>query len=130
MHHTSDRALVAGVCLRLARRMGVDALWLRLAFVGATVAGGFGIPLYLVAWILLPGEDGRSPRTGRSAFEVGAGAGLLVDADIGLGHLDVRKTDPRDDSERFRDDRPGDRRWDDWDDWQDTDRGSNTACAT
>jgi hypothetical protein len=60
----------------------------RLAFVVATVAGGFGIPLYLVAWILLPGEEGKRPRTGRSAFEVGAGAGLLVLA----GLLTLRAT--------------------------------------
>ena len=57
-------------------------------------------------------------------------AQLLVDADIGLGHLDVRKTSPRDDWQRFQERDPGERRWgDDWDDWQDTDRGSNTACA-
>ena len=53
-------------------------------------------------------------------------ARLVVDADIGLGHLDIRKTDP-DDRDRF--DRPGPpwaRRWneDDFDR-----RGSNTACA-
>jgi hypothetical protein len=56
-------------------------------------------------------------------------ARLLVDADIGLGHLDIRKTDPRDDWHRDWDRNRDRREWDDWDGWQDDVRGSNTACA-
>lgn len=89
LHRTSERRILAGVCLRLGERLGVDPLLLRAAFVITTVAGGFGIPVYFVAWLLLPSEDGRRPRTGRSAFEVGAGAGLLVLA----GLLTLRATD-------------------------------------
>jgi phage shock protein PspC (stress-responsive transcriptional regulator) len=48
-------------------------------------------------------------------------ARLLVDADIGLGHLDVRKSDRRPHRTRNPDE------WD-WQDWN-TDRGKNTACA-
>ena len=54
------------------------------------------------------------------------GPRLVVDADIGLGHLDIRKTDP-DDHDRFdRAGPPWAGRWgeDDFDR-----RGSNTACA-
>ena len=57
---------------------------------------------------------------------------LLVDADIGIGHLDVRKTDPRDwsdDGPPWERGRWGDRRWDRDGDWRDDVRGSNTACA-
>src|SRR5687767_10015351 len=75
----SDRRILAGVALRLGRRLGVDPMLVRIAFVVATLAGGAGVPLYLVAWIVLPaGEDGAAPRTGRGAVEVGVGAGLLV----------------------------------------------------
>jgi signal transduction histidine kinase len=82
MHRTSNIPLVAGVALRLGRRMGVDPLWVRLGFVGATLLGGFGVPVYLVAWLLLPEEEGAGPRlrTGRAAVEVAIGAGLLVAA--------------------------------------------------
>jgi signal transduction histidine kinase/phage shock protein PspC (stress-responsive transcriptional regulator) len=79
LHQTSEIPLLAGVALRLGQRVGVDPLLVRLGFFLATVAGGFGIPLYLVAWVVV-GSDRtrRRPRTGRSAFEVGLGAGLLV----------------------------------------------------
>jgi phage shock protein PspC (stress-responsive transcriptional regulator) len=50
---------------------------------------------------------------------------LLVDADIGLGHLDVRKTDPVEDRHRFGDRPHGFDRGDRFD----AARGSNTACA-
>ena len=88
LHRTSERALLAGVCLYLGRRLGVDPLLVRAAFVISTLAGGFGIPIYLVVWVLKPSEPGHRARTGRSAFEVAAGAGLLVLA----GLLTLRAT--------------------------------------
>ena len=41
---------VAGV----ARRFGIDVSLVRLAFVVATAAGGFGLGAYLLGWILIP----------------------------------------------------------------------------
>jgi signal transduction histidine kinase len=72
------RRLVAGVALRIARRTRIDPLLVRLAFVVTTLAGGLGVPLYLVAWVVLGGEGDPRLRTGRGAVEVAAGAGLLV----------------------------------------------------
>jgi signal transduction histidine kinase len=82
IRRTSGRALVAGVGLRLGQRLGVDPLWVRLGFVVATLLGGFGIPVYVIAWLLLPDEEGVAPRlrTGRAAVEVALGAGFLVAA--------------------------------------------------
>ena len=75
----SDRRIAAGVALRIGRRLGVDPLLVRIAFVVATLAGGFGVPLYLVGWIVLPaGEGSIAPRAGRGAVEVGLGVGLLA----------------------------------------------------
>ena len=88
LHSTSERRLLAGVCLYLGRRLGVDPLLVRAVFVIATIAGGLGVPVYLVVWVLKPDEPGRRARTGRSAFEVAAGAGLLVLA----GLLTLRAT--------------------------------------
>jgi phage shock protein PspC (stress-responsive transcriptional regulator) len=52
-----DRVL-AGVCGGLARNLGVDAVWLRLALVLATVLGfGAGVIIYIACWILMP-RDG------------------------------------------------------------------------
>lgn len=76
--------VLGGVCVGIARRLGVDPLVPRIAVMALSVAGGVGLPLYLVAWVLLPAassEDGAAPprrRTGRAAIEVGLGVGLLV----------------------------------------------------
>jgi signal transduction histidine kinase len=70
------------VAAGIARRYGIDVSLVRLAFVVATAAGGFGLGAYLLGWILIPsGESGdgqsRMP-TGRAAVEVALGTGLLL----------------------------------------------------
>ena len=72
---------LGGVCAGIARRYGVDATLVRLAFVIATAAGGFGVALYALAWLVIPA--GSAPRrrrlpTGRGAIEVALGTGLLL----------------------------------------------------
>ncbi|MET0511816.1 MAG: PspC domain-containing protein [Thermoleophilaceae bacterium] len=73
---------LGGVCAGIARRYGVDAALVRLAFVVATAAGGVGIVLYALAWLVIPAGDspaaGRRLPTGRSAVEVALGVGLLL----------------------------------------------------
>jgi signal transduction histidine kinase len=78
-----DRAAgwLGGVCAGVARRYGIDPALVRLAFVIATAAGGFGIFLYALLWLVIPaGEAQRRRRlpTGRGAIEVAAGTGLLL----------------------------------------------------
>ena len=51
----SDR-VIAGVCGGLGRYLGVDPVMLRIAFVLLVVTAGFGILLYLIAWIAIPEE--------------------------------------------------------------------------
>jgi signal transduction histidine kinase len=73
---------IGGVAAGIARRLGIDVSLVRLAFVVATAAGGFGLGAYLLGWILIPpGESGggrsRLP-TGRAAVEVALGTGLLL----------------------------------------------------
>jgi signal transduction histidine kinase/phage shock protein PspC (stress-responsive transcriptional regulator) len=72
---------LGGVCAGIARRYGIDAALVRLAFVAATAAGGFGIALYALGWLVIPaGEAPRRRRlpTGRGAIEVSLGTGLLL----------------------------------------------------
>ncbi|WP_024802275.1 PspC domain-containing protein [Nocardia sp. BMG51109] len=45
---------VAGVAAGFGRRYGVDPVLVRVVFVVATIFGGTGVVLYLVAWLLLP----------------------------------------------------------------------------
>ncbi|MCW2636904.1 MAG: putative stress-responsive transcriptional regulator [Blastococcus sp.] len=49
----SDR-LAGGVCGGLAEYSGIDSLLWRVGFVGLTVAGGAGILVYLLLWVLMP----------------------------------------------------------------------------
>ena len=75
---------LAGVCAGLARELGIDPLVVRVGFVAAALAGGFGVAIYALAWALLPaasaraGELTRTLRGGRAAIEVGLGVGLLL----------------------------------------------------
>jgi signal transduction histidine kinase len=54
-----------------------------VAFVVASAAGGFGVAVYLIGWVLMPAEEGVEPvprpwSGRRASIEVGAGAGLLL----------------------------------------------------
>src|SRR3954471_17403662 len=74
--------LLGGVCTGLARHLGVDPLLVRVVFVAAAAAGGFGVGVYLLLWLLLP--EGSKPApvrrlpTGRAGVEVGLGARLVL----------------------------------------------------
>ena len=81
--------LVAGVCAGIGRHLRIDPLIVRIVFVAAATAGGVGILLYGVAWVLVPVDDAaaagantsawarRLPR-GRGAIEVALGMGLVT----------------------------------------------------
>ncbi len=49
----TDR-MAGGVCGGLAEYSGIDSLLWRVGFVGLTVAGGSGIVVYLLLWVLMP----------------------------------------------------------------------------
>ena len=48
--------VIGGVAAGLGRRLGIDPVLLRIAFVVFSVAGGWGAILYLGLWIALPAE--------------------------------------------------------------------------
>ncbi len=51
----TDR-MAGGVCGGLADYSGIDSLLWRVGFVGLTVAGGSGIIVYLLLWVLMPSQ--------------------------------------------------------------------------
>jgi signal transduction histidine kinase len=80
LRRTRERR-IAGVAAGIAARFSVDVFWVRTVFVVSTIVAAVGLPVYVLMWLTMdPAEDApaRRLRTGRSAFEVGAGAGLLV----------------------------------------------------
>jgi signal transduction histidine kinase/phage shock protein PspC (stress-responsive transcriptional regulator) len=77
------RRWLGGVCAGIARRYGVDVWLVRLAFVVAAAAGGLGLVLYPLGWLVIPAGDvpsgvRRRLPTGRAAVEVALGTGLLL----------------------------------------------------
>jgi len=73
--------VLGGVCAGLGRHLGVDPLIVRVAFVAAAVAGGVGIALYALAWVLVPAGDAPAEGRRRSrggTVQIAAGVGLLA----------------------------------------------------
>jgi phage shock protein PspC (stress-responsive transcriptional regulator)/predicted membrane protein len=51
--------MIAGVAGGLADYAGTGATWVRIAFVVLALAGGLGVFIYLLCWLMVPGRDGR-----------------------------------------------------------------------
>lgn len=47
---------ISGVCAGLAQYLGVEAIWVRVAFVLLTIINGAGLLLYIVLAIVIPKE--------------------------------------------------------------------------
>jgi phage shock protein PspC (stress-responsive transcriptional regulator) len=63
--------MLGGVCGGLAEYSGIDPLLWRVGFVALTFAGGSGILIYLVLWLLMPTGSGDSAvRVGRRGRRV------------------------------------------------------------
>jgi phage shock protein PspC (stress-responsive transcriptional regulator) len=49
--------MILGVCAGLAEHLNIDRTLVRLAFVIATIPGGWGLVVYLVLWALMPWDS-------------------------------------------------------------------------
>lgn len=58
----TDDAMIAGVAAGLARYLHVDAVIIRVVFVALVFAGGSGIFLYILLWLLVPAAKTTSER--------------------------------------------------------------------
>jgi phage shock protein C len=57
LRRSHTNRVIAGVCGGLAEFFGISAFWFRLAFLIALVPGGIpGLLIYLLCWIIIPGE--------------------------------------------------------------------------
>lgn len=58
-----DEEVIGGVCSGIAAYFGIqDPLWVRLLFIVLVVSGGFGVPLYLILWAVVPKAESASDR--------------------------------------------------------------------
>src|SRR5687767_3371495 len=81
----TDDKVVAGLAGGLGRYFGIDPVVFRIAFVVLTLAGGSGILLYLIGWLMIPDDQGANAlgRFGRERNQkliasVLAGIGVLL----------------------------------------------------
>ena len=68
---------IGGVCGGLGRYLGVDPILLRVAFVVLTIAGGSGVLIYIVAWILIP-EERKGEDLGAAPHGMGGATGQVA----------------------------------------------------
>jgi phage shock protein C len=61
LYRSRDDQMIAGVCAGLAEYLDVDPVLVRLAMVLFTLAGGSGIIIYLIAWIIMPERPETAP---------------------------------------------------------------------
>ncbi len=54
LYRSSEDVVIAGVCSGLAAYFGIDALWVRIAFIILAFSTGLTIIAYIVLWIIMP----------------------------------------------------------------------------
>jgi phage shock protein PspC (stress-responsive transcriptional regulator) len=59
LRRSSTDSMIGGVSGGLAEYSGIDAVLWRVGFVGLTLAGGAGVVLYLLLWVLVPAGPAR-----------------------------------------------------------------------
>jgi len=93
LRRSTDR-VIAGVCAGLGRYLGIDPVLLRIAFVILALAGGGGVVLYVIGWILIPeekpGEElGSAPPSSTETLRLVAGGVLIAVGVILLLNLSI-----------------------------------------
>ncbi|MCZ2857976.1 PspC domain-containing protein [Blastococcus sp. VKM Ac-2987] len=63
LRRSSTDRMIGGVSGGLADHTGIDAVLWRVGFVGLAVAGGAGVLVYLLLWVLMPSGPARSDET-------------------------------------------------------------------
>jgi len=96
LRRARDDRVLGGVCAGLGRYFGIDPVLLRIAFVVLALAGGGGIVLYVVAWILIPEEKpgeqlGSVAPSSAETLRLVAGGALIAVGVLLLLNLSIPK---------------------------------------
>ena len=54
LYRDTDNGVIGGVATGLGHYFGIDAVWIKIAFVFFSIVGGFGFITYLIFWIATP----------------------------------------------------------------------------
>ena len=86
LRRSKDDRVIAGVCGGVARTLGIDPIIVRVLVAAFTLAGGAGLIAYILAWILIPEEDGTAVITADRS-RPGKLILAIVIAALGLGAM-------------------------------------------
>ncbi|MGI9585127.1 MAG: PspC domain-containing protein [Acidimicrobiia bacterium] len=64
LSRSRDQRIVAGVAGGLGEHLGINAWWLRWAFIILAFFGGVGFLIYFAAWLVIPDEGQKDPLVG------------------------------------------------------------------
>ena len=70
LYRSQSDAMFGGICSGLGQYLNVDASFIRLFFILLSLSNGIGILIYLILWIIIPGE-GQDVYTVSSVNEFG-----------------------------------------------------------
>lgn len=62
LHRSSTNRVLAGVAGGLGEYFDIDPTIIRIVFIILTVFGGSGILIYLVLWLVMPGDSSSFPK--------------------------------------------------------------------
>lgn len=80
LYRSNRDRVVAGVSGGLGEYLAVDPVWFRIGFVVLTIAGGSGILIYLLMWLVIPkAPEGYAPASasGRGSVTGAAAVGVV-----------------------------------------------------
>ena len=80
---STSETMVAGICGGLAQYFSLDPVIVRLIFVLVTLTSGFGIPVYIVLWIIMP--KGNQPIQGQQHSAQSAQAAAHLEREVFVG---------------------------------------------
>ena len=102
LFRNTDDEVIGGVASGIAAYFGInDPIWVRLAFVLITISGGFGIPLYIILWAVIPEAKTASDRLEMRGEPINvSNIGKIIEEEI--SHLAKKVTEFGDDiNEKF-----------------------------
>lgn len=62
LYRDIDEAKIAGICAGLSNYFNIDVIIIRIIFLLFLFIGGFGFPLYIILWIVIPKADSTIDR--------------------------------------------------------------------
>jgi phage shock protein PspC (stress-responsive transcriptional regulator) len=85
LERSREDRLFAGVAGGLGFNLGINPWWIRFAFIVLAFFGGFGVILYLAAWIVIPDEGEKDPIVTRWIANFDTSNGAMVFGAVLLG---------------------------------------------